>query len=119
DNFRATFDLVQDRALQRGIDIRQKDVLGGLVGLGQARFEFREDIQFRGESRALVHVFVVTSGPEKCFAGGTFESLGVHAAAVKNGRVFVGKVVPYDSDEIDVGEEACGDGKICCRTAQH
>src|SRR5260370_1408708 len=91
----------------------------GTAGTLKARFELRKDVQFRAESRALVHVFVVTPGPEKCLPGRAFESRSVHAAASKDGCVLIRKVIPHDSDEIDVREEARGNGKIGGRAAQH
>src|SRR5712675_2070198 len=103
---------MQNRALQRGIDIRQKNMIGGLVGFGETRLEIGEDVQFGGESGSLVHIFVVPAGPEKCFARGALKSESIHAASVKNRGVLLGEIIPYDSDEIYVSEETRGHGKV-------
>jgi hypothetical protein len=90
-----------------------------LVGFGEARLEIREDVQFGGESGSLVHIFVVPARPEKCFACGAFKSQRIDAAPVKNRRVFLGKIISYDSDEIHVSEETRGYRKVGGRASQH
>src|SRR5712675_1360650 len=110
---------MQNRALQRGIDIRQKNMIGGLVGFRETRLEIGEGVQFGGESGSLVHIFVIPAGPEKCFARSAFKSQSVHAASVKYRSVFLGKIIPNDSDEIHVSEETCGYGKVGGRASQH
>src|SRR5579872_3511630 len=119
NDFGAAFNLMQNRTLQRGIDIRQKNVTGRLVRFGKTRLKIREDIEFGGESRALVHIFVIAPGPEKCLAGSALESQSVHAAPVKNRRILLGKIISYDSDEIYVSEETRGYREVCGRAAQH
>ena len=119
DDLRPALDLMQHRGLQRRIDVRQENVRRGLVRFGQPRLEFREHVQFRRQRRALVHIFAVLPGPEESFSVRAFQALGIDAAAFENGLVFLGEVGAHDSDQIDVREITCGDGKIRGRAAEH
>ena len=119
DDSRPALDLMQHRGLQRRIDIGQKNVRRGLIRFGQSRLEFREHVQFRGQRRALVHIFAVLPRPKESFPVRALEALRIDAAAAKNGLVFLGEIRAHDSDQIDVREITCGDGKISGRAAEH
>ena len=119
DDLRAALHLMQDRGLQRRIDIRQENMLRRLIRLGQPRLEFGEHVQFRRQRGSLIHVFAVLPRPEERLSVRALQAQGIDAAASKNGRVLLGEIVAHDSHQIDVREKTRGDGKVRRRAAEH
>src|SRR4029077_3835206 len=85
----------------------------------QSRLEFRKHVQFRRQSRALVHIFAVLPCPEECLSVRALEALGIDTAAVKDGFVFLGEISAYDPDKINVREITRGNGEIRSGAAEH
>src|SRR6185437_2441811 len=70
--------LLLDAALQIGLYVAKEEVRLLLVGGGQLRVEFRENIQIRAERGALIHVRRINAGPEKGFSAYVLETIQVN-----------------------------------------
>ncbi len=114
----ALFDLMEHVPLQLRRDVGEENEPGVAVFLRQARFEFREYVQFGRQRYAFVQVLRITSGPEKCFPGGTLQPINIDGSAVKNPRIHFREVVTHDPYQIYVRKETSRHGEIGSRAAK-
>ena len=104
--------LVEHVQLQAGRDVGKQHVLGVIVARGQGGREMFKYVELDAAGRARVEVGVVFSRPAKCFAGGDLQPAEVDVAAAKKFDVRLGKILPDNSHEVDVGEKTRADGGI-------
>ncbi len=112
------FDLLQHRALQRGVDVAKKNERRIGIGIRQRGLEIREDVELGGQRGALVHVLAVAPGPEKSFAAGTLEAGEIDVAALEDGHVFFREIIANDRDHAHRREMARGQGEIAGGAAE-
>ena len=117
-SFGLRFDLLQNRVLQRWVDIAEKNERRIGVRVGQCGLEIRENVELGDKRGALVHVLVVAPGPEEGFAGGTFEAGEIDVAMLENGHVFLCEVIADDGDHAHRREMAGGKSEVAGGAAE-
>ncbi len=112
--------LPADVELQPRQDVREKEHVALLGGLGQLRVERLEDVQVGLERLARVHVLAVDALPEERLA--TLDVLDVvrdHAPAVQHGVLVLAEVVADRPDDAHLMKERRGEREMDGGAAEH
>ena len=108
-----------DVGLQDGIDVGEEEIVGVEIVGGDFGFEGGEDVEVGGEGFGRIEVVDVAAGPVEALAGYMLDACGVDVLGGEDGFVLWEEVVADDTDDTDVGEEACGQGEVGCRATEH
>ena len=109
---------VQHLQLQAGLDIREEQMRGVLVGLGQLGAEVLEAVEVRLQRVAVVHILVIAALPpegEPPVDG--LEPVDVHAARLEISDGLAREVFSDHTHELDRREASSGHREISRRAA--
>ena len=104
--------LAADVALERGLDITQKQVGLRAVRLRKLGIESGEDVEVGDQRCAVVHVVGIDSGPKEGLAGYPFQTLDIDPVGGERVEVWLGEIVTDDADNRDRRKIAGGQGAV-------
>ena len=107
-----------DAALQRRLNVAEHQV-GLLPVVGrQLRVEVGEDVQFRCEGLAIVHVVAVDPSPEEGLAWNALQTFQSDAPGFQEVEILLSEVFADDTDDVGFRKVAGGQGDVSAGAAQ-